>query len=130
MSSNARIVLLALAGLVLLPGAAAVIAGFYASSQWDTWLFYRHATPFGQADPILGRDIGFYIFELPFFEFLQSLALTVTVLTFIGVAAAYGLAGAIGVRLNRGPFIETPALRHVSALAALFFLLLAAGACA
>jgi uncharacterized membrane protein (UPF0182 family) len=107
---------------------ASLIAGFYASSRWDTWMFYRYATPFGVADPILGRDVGFYVFELPFLEFVQSLLLTVVVLTTLGVGGAYVLAGAIGVRLNRGPFVEPLALRHVAVLAALFFVLLAAGA--
>lgn len=115
--------------IVVLAGVvAALAAGAYASSQWDTWLFYRHATPFGQADPILGRDIGFYVFELPFLEFLQSLGLTLTVLTTAGVIGAYVLAGSIGIRLNQGPYVEPAALRHLSFLIAIAFVLLAAGA--
>jgi len=107
---------------------AALAAGAYASSNWDTWLFYRHSTPFGQADPLLSRDVGFYVFELPFLQFAKSLALTLVMLTTIAVAGAYVLAGAIGVRLNQGPYVERGALRHLSALAALLLLLLAADA--
>src|SRR5688500_9838072 len=40
----------------------AVMIGLYASSRWETWLAWRNAVPFGQADPILGRDAGFYVF--------------------------------------------------------------------
>jgi uncharacterized membrane protein (UPF0182 family) len=114
--------------ILLAAAAAALVAGIYASSRWDTWLFYRFATPFGQSDPILARDIGFYVFELPFFRFVQGLALTIAVLTLVGVGGAYVLAGSIGVRLNRGPYVEGAALRHVALLAALLFVLLAAGA--
>jgi hypothetical protein len=107
---------------------AALAAGAYASSNWDTWLFYRHATPFGQADPLLSKDIGFYVFELPFLQFAKSLALTLVMLTAFAVAVGYVLAGAIGVRLNQGPYVEARALKHLSVLAAIVLLLLAADA--
>ena len=32
--------------------------------------------PFGQADPLLGRDVAFYVFTLPFLEFVRSLLQT------------------------------------------------------
>ena len=53
-------------------GLAAALAGviaLFASSQWETWLAWRYAVPFDQADPILGRDAAFYVFSLPFFQF-------------------------------------------------------------
>ncbi len=37
---------------------AAVLAGviaLFASSQWETWLAWRNAVPFGQADPVGGE---------------------------------------------------------------------------
>ena len=40
-------------------GLVAVMVGWYASSQWLAWLMSWHATPFGEADPILGYDVGF-----------------------------------------------------------------------
>ena len=42
-------------------------------AQWETWLAWRNAVPFGQADPILGRDVGFYVFSLPFLQFVRGL---------------------------------------------------------
>ena len=38
------------------------------AAEWETWLYFLNATPFGRADPILGRDIGFYVFTLPLLE--------------------------------------------------------------
>src|SRR5262249_39251625 len=51
--------------------AALVIGAFMGSLGWSAWdilLRYRHQVPFGEADPIFGRDIGFYFFTLPALE--------------------------------------------------------------
>jgi uncharacterized membrane protein (UPF0182 family) len=112
--------------LILLAAAVvALLAGTYATSQWDTWLFYRYATPFGQADPILGKDVGFYVFELPFLAYVRSLALAIAILTLVATGAAYVLAGAIGPRAARGFHAAPAAVRHLSLLVAFVFVLLA-----
>lgn len=40
----------------------AVLLGLYASGRWLTWLSWRHAVRFDQADPVLGNDVAFYVF--------------------------------------------------------------------
>src|SRR5258705_6845742 len=52
------------------------LIGLYASSQWETWLTWQHAVPFGQQDPVLGRDVGFYLFTLPFLQLVRSIGQT------------------------------------------------------
>ncbi len=42
------------------------------SAQWDLLLRYLYQQPFGNSDPIFNRDIGFYLFSLPFYIFLQN----------------------------------------------------------
>ncbi len=42
------------------------------SSQWEVFQKFIYALPFGSTEPILGKDVGFYIFKLPFYELLQS----------------------------------------------------------
>ena len=54
------------AGLLAIPAALIV------SSQWMTWLAFRYAVPFNTADPVLGHDIGFYIFTLPFIDLVRG----------------------------------------------------------
>ena len=53
-----------------------LIAGFVIASkgseEWDLVLRYFYGHSFGSADPVFGRDIGFYIFSLPFFVFIRS----------------------------------------------------------
>ena len=112
----------------------ALLCGLYASSQWQEWLMFRHAQPFGEVDPVLGRDISFYIFRLPFLDVLRGYLLVLIVLSGAAAAAVYVVAGAIDVNLIRrggivdlirGLRIVAPAKRHLAALAAALLLVLA-----
>jgi uncharacterized membrane protein (UPF0182 family) len=49
----------------------AIVAASGLTSQWDSWLLFRHRVPFGgPGDPQFGADIGFYVFTLPFLRFI------------------------------------------------------------
>jgi uncharacterized membrane protein (UPF0182 family) len=106
----------------------AIMVGLFAASQWETWLTWRFAVPFGQADPILGRDAGFYVFALPFFQFVRRLAQTLIVLAALGAGVVYFLSGSFGSRFGSAVWMTPSARRHLSLLAAAFLLLLAVGA--
>jgi uncharacterized protein len=106
----------------------AIMVALYASSQWETWLAWRFAVPFGHADPILGRDAGFYIFSLPFLQFVRRLAQTLILLAGLGAGLLYFVSGSLSSRFGSLVWMTAPARRHLSLLAAVFFLLLAAGA--
>ena len=41
------------------------VAGF---TGWLAVLSFAHATPFGRLDPIFGKDLAFYFFQLPFLK--------------------------------------------------------------
>src|SRR5262245_37483465 len=45
--------------------AAGAFAGIAGWGSWETFLLFRHQVPFGETDPIFGRDIAFYFFTLP-----------------------------------------------------------------
>ena len=117
--------------LMLGTGIAAVVAlflGIFASSEWLTWLQYRNAVPFGQTDPLLSRDVGFYVFTLPFLDLTRNLALAVVVLSLIGSAAAYVVSGTLALDPGRGLVVGTAARRHLGLIIAGLFVLLAWGA--
>jgi hypothetical protein len=61
-------------GILLFAGTlfVAIMVGLQAAAQWDVWLRFSHATAFGTSDPVFGRDIGFYVFRLPFWNFLYG----------------------------------------------------------
>ena len=50
----------------------AALRAVYASGQWQVWLLFRHAQPFGDVDPVLGKDVSFYVFRLPFLDVLRG----------------------------------------------------------
>jgi uncharacterized membrane protein (UPF0182 family) len=50
----------------------AVLVGSQSASQWEQWLLFRHAQPFGVRDPVFGQDIAFYMFRLPFWRYLHA----------------------------------------------------------
>lgn len=103
-----------------------LIAGISASSYWDVFLRYLNATPFGLADPIYARDIGFYFFTLPVYQFVWGFLL-VSLLASIAVAVViHVLDGAISLQIGVqkvAPHVKA----HLSILAGLFFLVVAWG---
>ena len=115
--------------LVLLAAAGiALMIGLFAGGRWETWLYYIYATPFGTADPILGRDIGFFVFTMPLLEHLHGLLFFLVFLLIATAVAAYVLGGEVALHPVRGLTVSPPAMRHVSVLAAAFLLLMAFGA--
>lgn len=112
-------------------GVAALMAlflGAFASNEWLTWLQFRNAVPFDQADPLFGRDIGFYIFSLPFIDLVRYLALAVVMLSLLGSAAIYVISNQLGIDPARGPIVSDGARRHLGLIVAGVFVLLAWGA--
>jgi len=100
----------------------ALFVGFYAASRWDTILLYLYAVPFGRTDPILGRDVGFYVFDLPFWRFVQGWAV-IALVVIIGLTI-----GAYAVAATRWTFhLTAPVRAHVSLLGAGLLLAIAVG---
>ena len=107
---------------------AAILIGLYSASSWTTWLYALHATTFGRVDPVLGRDIGFYIFRLPVLELLHGISLITVLLAIVGVAAAHVASGNLALDPIRGVIASGLARRHLSFLSAGFLVVLAFGA--
>ncbi len=71
--------------------AIAFFMGLAAADEWPNILLFVNGGPFGQTDPIFGNDIGFYVFELPFFRLLRGWALVLLILTAIGTVIIYAV---------------------------------------
>ncbi len=85
-ASLRRIYLLTLiAGSIFL----ALIFGTIAATHWDVVLVYLDGEPFGIKDPQFGRDIGFYVFDLPALRFFHGWAMGVAVMTVLVAAGLY-----------------------------------------
>ena len=114
--------------VTLVSAAGAVLVASIAAAQWETWLIYWNAAPFGKADPVLGYDVGFYVFQLPFWRWLHSLAILLLALTTIGVGLVYLGAGFLRLSAHRGIHLRPPASTHAAVLAACWLAIIAAGA--
>ncbi len=67
------------------------------SYQWDMLLRYLYQQPFGSTDPIFNRDIGFYLFSLPFYSFVQNGLLVLVILAALITMAWYLKNGALHI---------------------------------
>ncbi|MEA2646065.1 MAG: uncharacterized protein QOE92_1148 [Chloroflexota bacterium] len=113
------------AGRLAVVGAAlvALIFSRVAVANWETVALALNATPFGRSDPVFNQDVGFYIFQLPAWEFAWGWVLGIVVVAFISAGAIYAS------RSTATPgSLELPAgaVAHMSLLGSAFFLLLAA----
>jgi uncharacterized membrane protein (UPF0182 family) len=105
-----------------------VLVGLAASSEWMTWLSWRHAVPFQQADPVLGHDVAFYVFSMPFYQFVRGLGQGLVVLAALASGALYLVSGSLTSGFPAKVAVAESPRRHLAVLAALFLLLFAWGA--
>ncbi len=93
-------------------------AGSVSASRWDTYKMWRNGTTFGQKDAQFGKDIGYYVFDYPWYRFLTSYSFALVVLTVLAVVFVHYVYG--GVRMaGRGPKFTRPAQMHLSILVGL-----------
>jgi uncharacterized membrane protein (UPF0182 family) len=85
--------LLKVAGMVIAIVIALIFA-FIFHPQWDTYLRFHWGGAVGQLDPIFGKDIGFYLFRLPFYELIQNSLMSLTFITLLIVTVFYTYFGA------------------------------------
>ncbi len=110
---------------VAIAGGLALLFGLYASSKWLDWLLFLNAHTFGEADPVLGRDVSFYVFRLPFLDALTGFLLALVILSGLAATAVHLLTGSLAFNPRRGLQIDPPARRHLAVLTAALLAVLA-----
>ncbi len=104
----------------------ALIAASGTIGEWQNWILFRHGGSFGAKDPQFGKDIGFYVFKLPFLNFIVDWTLAILIVTLIVSALFHYLNG--GILQQRGiPRVRPTVKAHLSVLLALIALTKAAG---
>jgi uncharacterized membrane protein (UPF0182 family) len=68
--------------------------GISMSESWQTFALWLNAPRTGDADPVFGRSLGFYLFTLPALDAVTSWATTLAFIVLCG-ACAYALLGLI-----------------------------------
>lgn len=115
--------------LIMFAAISVIMAVFFNLSVAKDWIIiqqYLHPSAFGISDPLFQKDIGFYVFQLPFYIFLYKVASMIVVVTAFWIAIVY-----LAVNFAQGrpgkPLENMSARYHLSFLAAIFFIVKAVG---
>jgi len=99
-----------------------LVIGLQTSGMWATYLQWRNRVSFGERDPQFGRDIGFYVFELPFQRAVFGWLFATLILTTLLVAVGHYLLGGIRPQAESNR-VAAPVIMHLSVLVGLLVLL-------
>ncbi len=99
----------------------ALFAGASGAGKWREFLLWRNASEFGETDPYFNKDIGFYVFDLPWLHYLVGFGMAATVMGLIAATVMHYLYG--GIRLqDKHDKLSAAAQVQISVLAGLFVL--------
>ncbi|RQW87218.1 MAG: UPF0182 family protein [Geobacter sp.] len=104
----------------------ALFAGNWGALQWEKLLLFRNMLPVGTTDPILGKDIGFYLFSLPFLQILAAFSRLTSLFGIVMVSVVYFVNGGIALT-PRGAHIAEKVRKHLALLTGLFLLTFSIG---
>src|SRR5258708_14713488 len=108
---------LLVAGMAVLLG---LLTAVLELSNWELVLRFLYQVPYGESDPVFGKDIGFYLFSLPPHVARKNLLMLLVLFSTLVAGAVYWAHGDID--LDKPPRrLSAAALAHGSALLCLFF---------
>jgi uncharacterized membrane protein (UPF0182 family) len=102
----------------------ALLFGLTASGHWMDVLQWMNSSGFGVADPIFGRDVGFYVFVLPAMSTLLGMLRGLLIVTLIISLILHFLRGRVTLPPQRVG-LDAPADKHIAALLVGFLVLTA-----
>ena len=103
----------------------ALIAGLRVSDKWQDWLLFTNREDVGVTDAQFDKDIGFYIFQLPFFNFVVDWVFGTLLVTIIFTSITHYLNGGIRFQTT-GERVRPQVKAHLSVLLAVIALVRAA----
>jgi uncharacterized membrane protein (UPF0182 family) len=109
---------------------ACTILAFFAAQwgavQWENMLLFTNRVTVGTVDPVIGKDIGFYLFSLPFLQMIKAFASFTLLVTALLSTAVYYFRGGISLS-ERGVAVDERVRKHLAVLAGIFACVIAAG---
>jgi len=117
---NIRMVMLGAAGFL------AVILALEASTRWDLFIRYSNPAAFGAADPVFNLDISFFVFSLPFLNYIYQWSF-ITLLLAAGMSVGVYAYKRGFVVTSKGVHFRSAIFSHLSALLMMAALLKAWG---
>src|SRR4051812_17310342 len=117
----------ALLTVVVITGAVlGLLVGLGTSGWWREVMLAWQGVTYGVTDPLLGRDLGMYVAQLPLWRAAHGFFLLLVLLGLFGVIGLYMLVGALRW-MDRRPAINDHARSHIGWLLAALALALAWG---
>ncbi|MBZ5740669.1 UPF0182 family membrane protein [Nocardioides mangrovi] len=107
--------------LVGISVAMGAFAGSSAIGEWRDYLLWRNGGDFGTDDAYFHKDIGFYVFDLPWLHYLVDFAMAALVIALIAAAIVHYLYGGIRLQATRDR-LSGAAQAQLSVLLGLFVL--------
>lgn len=104
---------------LVIPGLAALIGGGYAASKWQLAAAFMNHTYTGEVDAQFGLDVGFYLFDLPFYSAITGFFTALSLVAVLAAAAIHGLFGSFKF-VGRKANLTKSARIQISVWAALF----------
>ena len=115
-----------LALFILISLVMAIFFNISVAKDWIVLQKFLHPSAYGILDPVFQKDVGFYVFKLPFYIFLYSVASMAVLVTAFWVLVAYLSANFL--QGDPGRLLHDISARyHLSFLAAVFFIVKAIG---
>jgi uncharacterized protein len=113
-------------GVAVALAVVSLVAGSYlgssASKGWQAFLLWRHQQSFGVVDPVHGKDVGFFVFTLPFELAIVRYLFLLLAAAAVSVALVYWRRRAIAFRPLR---LTHDAQVHLAGIGALLLFVLA-----
>jgi uncharacterized protein len=103
-----------------------LIVGSQAIGQWQNWLLFSNSSTFGRTDPQFHRDIGYFVFTLPFEQFLVHWTLVALFVVLLITLLSHYLNGGIRMQGSR-PRVRPAVKAHISVILGLLALVKAVG---
>lgn len=104
----------------------ALFAGNWGALQWEDLLLFTNKLAVGTADPVIGKDIGFYLFSLPYIQMLKAFSSFMLVAATVVTAVVYFVRGGI-ILTERGVEVNEKVRKHLAVMAVVFACVIAAG---
>jgi len=102
-----------------------ILMGISELANWQEILVYLNRVAFGMNDPIFGQDIGFYLFSLPFLEYIRNWLSFAIGFILVIVLMVYVVKKAIRFEYRKLS-IDPPVKLHLSLLLGTYLVLQAA----
>ena len=103
----------------------ALFAGLGVSGRWQEWLLFTNGGDFGVEDAQFGKDVGFYVFKLPFTSFVVGWLFGTLMVVLVVTTLFHYLNG--GIRLQTlGERVQPAVKAHLSVLLGLLAVVKAA----